>query len=132
MNKRQKDEALRLYFSEGLEMNETAERLGVTLSEVYRTLSDPLLLRPYMQQSEAAKIRAQICVNEKAEEAARKQAELITLGKAAGEQSVSQRAAKDILDRAGISTKAQEDKAVHIVLDGMPQLGMPRRREEDA
>ena len=104
----------------------------MTVRSVNAALSDKRLLKPYHERSEAAKLRAQICVNEKAEEAARKQAELITLGKAAGEQSVSQRAAKDILDRAGISTKAQEDKAVHIVLDGMPQLGMPRRREEDA
>lgn len=126
MTKAKKDEALSLYFSRGLEMEEIALALGEPLHAVIEALSDPKLLRPYAQRSQAAKLRAQICVNERAEEAARKQAELIALGVEAKEHAVSQRAAKDILDRAGVCTGAETSREIRVVFEGMPKLGMPR------
>ena len=128
MTKERKQEALTLYFTKGLEMDEIAEAMGESLSEIYAALNDPKLLRPYMERSEAAKLRAQICVNERAEEAARKQAELIALGEAAGAQSVSQRAAKDILNRAGIM-QGETEREIRITFEGMPKLGMPGAQE---
>ena len=125
MTKAKKEEALTLYFGRGLEMEEIALALHEPLGAVIAALSDPKLLEPYAQRSAAAKLRAQICVNERAEEAARKQAELITLGVEAKEHAVSQRAAKDILDRAGVCTGVQDSREIRVVFEGMPRLGMP-------
>ena len=119
------EEALRLYFSCRMEAEQIAQLLGVTQAQVLLALDDMTLLKPYKEKSEAAKLRAQICVYEQAEEAAKKQAELVLLGEAAGAQAVSQRAAKDILDRAGICVDAEQTRDIHIHFDGMPQLGMP-------
>lgn len=119
------EEALRLYFSCRMETEQIAQQLGVTQAQVLRALDDMRLLKPYKEKSEAAKLRAQICVYEQAEEAARKQAELVLLGEAAGAQAVSQRAAKDILDRAGICVDTEDTRDIRIRFEGMPQLGMP-------
>ncbi|MBR5560161.1 MAG: hypothetical protein IKU73_01965 [Clostridia bacterium] len=119
------EEALRLYFSCRMEAEEIAQSLGVTQAQVLVALGDLSLLKPYRERVEAAKLRAQICVYEQAEEAAKKQAELVSLGEAAGAQAVSQRAAKDILDRAGICVDAQDLRDIRIRFEGMPPLGMP-------
>jgi len=123
------EEALRLYFSRGMEPEEIAGALGVSAAEVTKALGNQALLKPYMERSAAAKLRAQICVYERAEEAARKQAELIALGEAAGAQAVSQRAAKDILDRAGICVDGEDMREIRIRFEGMPKLGMPKGEE---
>ena len=92
-------------------------------------LSDAKMLEPYRRRSEAAKLRAQICVNESAEEAARKQAELMRAGEAS--ESVTQRAAKDILDRAGVRVAKEDSREIRITFThGMPRLGMPGRGGE--
>ena len=119
------EEALRLYFSCRMEAEDIALRLGVPQAQVVRALGDVSLLKPYRERVEASKLRAQICVYEQAEEAARKQAELVLLGEAAGAQAVSQRAAKDILDRAGICVDTEDTRDIRIRFEGMPQLGMP-------
>lgn len=126
------EEALGLYFSQQMEPEEIAGALGVTAAQVVAALNDLTLLKPYMERSEAAKLRAQICVYERAEEAAKKQAELIGLGEAAGAQAVSQRAAKDILDRAGICVDGEDMREIRIRFEGMPRLGMPRAAEGGA
>lgn len=122
-------EALRLYFSGGMEPEEIAAALSVTSAQVVAALSDPKLLKPYLERSEAAKLRAQICVYERAEEAAKKQAELVGLGEAAGAQAVSQRAAKDILDRAGVCMEEENPRELCLRFVGMPPLGMPQATE---
>lgn len=126
MEKGWKEEALRLYFSKQMEAEEIAGAVGVTQAQVCAALNDLRLLKPYMERSEAAKLRAQICVYESAEEAARKQAQLMLMGEAAGAQAVSQRAAKDILDRAGICMDGEDARDIRIRFEGMPALGMPR------
>ena len=96
---------------------------------VLAVLSDKRRLEPYHTRSEAAKLRAQICVNESAEEAARKQAQLLRDGETA--QAVTQRAAKDILDRAGVRVAKEDKKDVTIRFSGeTPKIGMPRRQED--
>ena len=129
LTREQKEAALDAYFEEGLEVEEIAERIGATAAQVTRTLGDSQLLEPYKRRSEAAKLRAQIRVNESAEEAVMRQAELMKKEKAS--ESVSQRAAKDILDRAGVRV-AKEEKGEVVIrfLNGTPRLGMPRRRED--
>ena len=129
MTQEQKETALSAYFEEGLEVEEIAERIGVTAAQVTRALGDSRLLEPYRRRSEAAKLRAQIRVNESAEEAVMRQAELMKKEQAS--ESVSQRAAKDILDRAGVRV-AKEDKGEVVIrfLNGTPRLGMPERRED--
>lgn len=131
MSEKKTEEALKAYFEEGLEPEEIAKRLSVTVRSVNAALSDKRLLKPYHERSEAAKLRAQICVNESAEEAARKQAELMRAGEAS--ESVTQRAAKDILDRAGVRV-AKEDKGEIVIrfISGTPKIGMPKRREDEA
>ena len=125
----QKEAALSAYFEEGLEVEEIAERIGATAAQVTRALGDSRLLEPYRRRSEAAKLRAQIRVNESAEEAVMRQAELMKREKAS--ESVSQRAAKDILDRAGVRV-AKEDKGEIVIrfVNGAPKLGMPERRDD--
>lgn len=131
LSDRKTEEALRAYFEEGLEPEEIAARMRVSERSVRAVLGDKALLEPYRMRSEAAKLRAQICVNESAEEAARRQAELM---RSQEEKSdVSQRAAKDILDRAGVCMPKEGRKEITITFaDGMPELGMPRRVEEEA
>lgn len=129
MEREEKHRVLEMYFSRRMEMEEIAGALDVPLAEVTAALNDPQLLRPYVECAQAAKLRAQICVNQQAEEAARKQAELIALGEGAKEHAVSQRAAKDILDRAGISVEAEMGREIRIVFEGMPRLGMPGGKE---
>lgn len=125
-------EALRAYFEEGKEVEEIARGLGVTVRSVSAALSDPKLLEPYKRRSEAAKLRAQICVNESAEEAARRQAALLHGGGDEKSRSVSQRAAKDILDRAGVRVPREEKRDVTITFAAQaPDLGMPRPHEEE-
>ena len=119
-----------MYFTQRMEAEEIAQELGAGLAEVIAALNDPQLLKPYQEQSQAAKLRAQICVNESAEEAARLQAELMRAGEAAGTQSVSQRAAKDILDRAGVHIDRESEAEIRIVFaGGAPKIGMPRTME---
>ena len=44
--------------------------------------------------------------------------------------NVTQRAAKDILDRAGVRMKKEEKGEITIrFLSGMPELGMPKTQE---
>ena len=131
LSDRKTEEALRAYFEEGMEPEDIAARLKVTVRSVLSALGDRRLLEPYHRRSEAAKLRAQICVNESAEEAARRQAELM---RSQEEKSdVSQRAAKDILDRAGVRVAREDRKDVTIRFAGEPpKIGMPRRQEEDA
>ena len=131
MTEREKEALLGAYFEEGLEVEEIAERFHLTAAQVTRVLGDSELLEPYKRRSEAAKLRAQIRVNESAEEAVLRQAELMK--REAASESVCQRAAKDILDRAGVRvTKEGSGEIVIRFANGAPQLGMPRRREDGA
>lgn len=126
------NEALRAYFEEGLEAEEIAERLQETVRTVMQVLGDRELLKPYHERSEAAKLRAQICVNENAEEAARRQAELLRADEDEKARRLSQQAAKDILDRAGIRVPKAEKTDITIrFAGGMPELGMPARGGEE-
>ena len=94
-------------------------------------LGDRERLEPYRRRSEAAKIRAQICVNENAEAAARQQARL--LRQSGVSESVTQRAAKDILDRAGVRVAKEDSREIRITFThGMPRLGMPKTEEKEA
>lgn len=128
LSESKREEILRAYFEDGLEETEIAGRLGVSLRSVSSVLRDQQLLEPYIRRSEAAKLRAQICVNENAEEAARRQAALLH---AQTTDTISQRAAKDILDRAGVRVAKEEKSEVRITfVNGAPKLGMPRRGEE--
>jgi len=131
LTQEKKSEVLCAYFEEGMEVEEIAQRLELTAAQVTRALGDSELLEPYRRRSEAAKLRAQIRVNESAEEAVLRQAELMK--KEAASESVSQRAAKDILDRAGVRV-AKEDKGEIVIrfVNGTPKLGMPKRREDGA
>ena len=129
VNREQTEAVLGAYFEDGLEVEEIAEKMGLTAAQVTRVLGNSELLEPYRRRSEAAKLRAQIRVNESAEEAVMRQAELMKREQAS--ESVSQRAAKDILDRAGVRV-SREDKGEIVIrfMDGTPRLGMPKRREE--
>ena len=132
MSEKKTEEALKAYFEEGMEPEKIAGKLGVTLRSINAVLSDKRLLRPYHERSEAAKLRAQICVNESAEEAARRQAELLHADEDEKARRLSQQAAKDILDRAGVRVAKTEKKDITIrFAGGMPQLGMPARSGED-
>ena len=112
MSEKKTEEALKAYFEEGMEPEEIAGKLGVTLRSINAVLSDKRLLRPYHERSEAAKLRAQICVNESAEEAARRQAELLHADEDEKARRLSQQAAKDILDRAGVRVAKTEKKHI--------------------
>ena len=131
MTREEKEAVLGAYFEEGLEIEEIAQRMGVTAAQATRVLSDNELLEPYRRRSEAAKLRAQIRVNESAEEAAMRQAALMK--REAASESISQRAAKDILDRAGVRV-SKEDRGEIVIrfINGAPMLGMPKRREDGA
>lgn len=121
-----KEEILHAYFEERIAPDEIARRMGLSARTVTGVLSDRKLLEPYRKRSEAAKLRAQICVNESAEEAARSQAQLLRSEEA--EERLRQQAAKDILDRAGVRVPKEEKKDIRITFAaGMPKLGMPRR-----
>lgn len=75
-----KSEAVRLYFEENREESEIAEALNISMRQVKTVLGDLARLETYKKRSEAAKLRAQICVNKSAEEAARRQAALLLDG----------------------------------------------------
>ena len=131
LSEERKKKVLEAYFEEEKEPEEIAAQMGLAERTVRNVLSDREMLEPYRMRSEAAKLRAQICVNESAEEAAKKQAELMRAGEAS--ESVTQRAAKDILDRAGVRVAREERKDIRITFtQGMPKLGMPGRRGEQA
>ena len=128
LSEERKKKVLSAYFEEEKEPEEIAVRMVISQRTVRSVLSDRELLEPYRKRSEAAKLRAQICVNESAEEAARRQAELMR-GK---EMSVRQRAAMDILDRAGVRVPKEEKKDIRITFaEGMPKIGMPKRSREE-
>jgi len=132
MSEKKTEEALKAYFEEGMEPEEIAGKLGVTVKSVKAALSDKRLLAPYRERSEAAKLRAQICLNESAEDAARRQAELLHADEDEKARRLSQQAARDILDRAGVRMPKTERKDITIrFAGGMPQLGMPARNGED-
>ncbi|MBR5301664.1 MAG: hypothetical protein IKU38_02360 [Clostridia bacterium] len=130
LSEERKKKVLAAYFEEEMEPEEIARQMGIAPGTVRSLLSDTQMLEPYRRRSEAAKLRAQICVNESAEEAARKQAELMRAGEAS--ESVTQRAAKDILDRAGVRVAKEDKSEIRITFTaGMPKLGMPERHGED-
>ena len=123
-----KGEVVRLYFEENREENEIAQALNISLRQVKTVLGDLARLETYKKRSEAAKLRAQICVNKSAEEAARRQAAL--LAKSEVSETISQRAAKDILDRAGVRVPKESKSDVVIrFASGAPPLGMPESAE---
>ena len=129
LSEERKKKVLAAYFEEEMEPEEIARQMGIAPGTVRSLLSDTQMLEPYRRRSEAAKLRAQICVNESAEEAARKQAELMRAGEAS--ESVTQRAAKDILDRAGVRVAKEDKSEIRITFTaGMPKLGMPGRHGE--
>ena len=124
MTENMKSEAVRLYFEENREPDDIARQIGASERQVKTILGDLKRLEAYRKKSEAAKLRAQICVYESAEEAARHQAAL--LSQSEGNDNIRQRAAKDILDRAGI--RMQKDCGKDVVIRfaaGVPALGMP-------
>lgn len=129
LSEEKKRKVLEAYFEEEKEADEIAQQMGLAERTVRNVLSDKELLEPYRRRSEAAKLRAQICVNETAEEAVRKQAELMRAGMAT--DAVTQRAAMDILDRAGVRVPKEEKKDITITFAaGMPKLGMPGKSGE--
>ena len=129
LSEEKKKRILYAYFEEEMEPEEIAKKTGLSVKTVTCVLSDRKLLEPFRRRSEAAKLRAQICVNESAEEAAKKQAELMRMREA--NESVTQRAAMDILDRAGIRVPKEEKREIRITFSaGMPKVGMPRKSGE--
>lgn len=129
LSEEKKKRILYAYFEEEMEPEEIAKKTGLSVKTVTGVLSDRKLLEPFRRRSEAAKLRAQICVNESAEEAAKKQAELMRMREA--NESVTQRAAMDILDRAGIRVPKEEKREIRITFSaGMPKVGMPRKSGE--
>lgn len=127
LSEEKRGEALRAYFEEGLEVEEIARRLGIMPRSVSGVLNDPKQLEIYRQRSEAAKLRAQIHLNENAEQAAKKQAALLLGDEDDKSRPVIQRAAKDILDRAGVRVPREEKRDITITFaGGAPELGMPR------
>ena len=130
LSDRRCEDVLRAYFEEGLEAEDIEARMRLNLRTVVSVLCDKRRLEPYHARSEAARLRAQICVNENAEEAARRQARLLRGEETA--QTVTQRAAKDILDRAGVRVEKADKQDITIRFAGNPpNIGMPRRREAD-
>ena len=130
MTQGKKEIVLKAYFEEGLEPEEIAQRLEIKTSTVEAVLRDKKLLEPYRERSEAAKLRAQICVNESAEDAAKKQAMLLRQDGIS--DTITQRAAKDILDRAGIRVQKEDKKEITVTfVHGMPKIGMPKQHEVD-
>ena len=129
MTESMKSEVVRLYFEENREEAEIAARLGISLRQAKTVLGDLARLETYKKRSEAAKLRAQICVNKSAEEAARRQAALLLDGEV--NETISQRAAKDILDRAGVRVpkESQSDVVIRFA-QGAPPLGMPESAEK--
>ena len=127
LSQEKKQKVLSAYFEEEKEPEEIAAMMGISPRTVQSLLSDREMLEPYRKRSEAAKLRAQICVNESAEEAARSQAQLLR-----GEERIRQQAAKDILDRAGVRVPKEEKKEITITFaSGMPMLGMPVRQGDE-
>ena len=115
MTESMKSEVVRLYFEENREEAEIAARLGISLRQAKTVLGDLA--------------RAQICVNKSAEEAARRQAALLLDGEV--NETISQRAAKDILDRAGVRVPKESRSDVVIrFAQGAPPLGMPESAEK--
>ena len=66
MTESMKSEVVRLYFEENREEAEIAARLGISLRQAKTVLGDLARLETYKKRSEAAKLRAQICVNKSA------------------------------------------------------------------
>ena len=131
MNQREKYQAQRLYFEEGREVEEITAMLDREPGEIEEALGDPEALDRYRKKSEAIKVRAQIRVNQSAERAARRQAELLETEEKGGTPTVRQRAAKDILDRAGVRLEKEGRGEITIrFVSGVPELGMPHRQEE--
>ena len=117
------------YIRQNREEAEIAARLGISLRQAKTVLGDLARLETYKKRSEAAKLRAQICVNKSAEEAARRQAALLLDGEV--NETISQRAAKDILDRAGVRVPKESRSDVVIrFAQGAPPLGMPESAEK--
>ena len=115
-----KSEAVRLYFEENREESEIAEALNISMRQVKTVLGDLARLETYKKRSEAAKLRAQICVNKSAEEAARRQAALLLDGEVN----------ETILDRAGVRVPKESKSDVVIrFASGAPPLGMPESAE---
>lgn len=131
LSEERKKKVLAAYFEEEKEPEAIAQEMRISPKTVRNVLSDRELLEPYRKRSEAAKLRAQICVNESAEAAARRQAQLL-LGEETQER-IRQQAAKDILDRAGVRVPKEEKKDIRITFTaGMPKLGMPGKSGEEA
>ena len=129
MTESMKNEVVRLYFEENREESGIAEALNISLRQVKTVLGDLERLETYKKRSEAAKLRAQICVNKSAEEAAWRQAALLLRDEVS--ETISQRAAKDILDRAGVRVPKESKSDVVIrFASGAPPLGMPESAEE--
>lgn len=128
MNQTAKDAVLEAYFRDRLEPGQIALMLGMSEEDVLTAINDPQRLEPYRLRAEAARLRAQICLYENAEAAARKQAQWLMEGEASGVSAASQRAAKEILDRTGVRSEKEERREVILRLAGdVPALGMPCR-----
>ena len=113
MTESMKSEVVRLYFEENREEAEIAARLGISLRQAKTVLGDLARLETYKKRSEAA----------------RRQAALLLDGEV--NETISQRAAKDILDRAGVRVPKESRSDVVIrFAQGAPPLGMPESAEK--
>lgn len=127
-----RERALTAYFEGGQEPRAIAEALGLKEGTVLALLDDPDALEGYRKRSEAAKLRAQIRLNESAEAAARVQARLMHGEESEGTSTISHRAAKDILDRAGVRVPKETRSDVTVTFaGGAPELGMPEHAPDD-
>lgn len=131
VEERTRGDVLEAYFRERKEPGEIAAQFGIEESAVLAALNDPEMLEPYRQKAEAARLRAQICLYESAEAAARMQAQWLYADDGTGKASVSQKAAKEILDRTGVKGGKEERSGITLRLVGdVPKLGMPREAED--
>ena len=114
-----------------MEPAQIAAMLGLKERTVIAMLDDPGALEGYRKRSEAAKLRAQIRLNESAEAAAKLQARLMHGEESEGSATISHRAAKDILDRAGVRVPRDAKQDVTVTFaGGVPELGLPQREED--
>ena len=114
-----------------MEPEAIAAMLGLKERTVIAMLDDPGALETYRRRSEAAKVRAQIRLNESAEAAAKLQARLMNGEESEGSATISHRAAKDILDRAGVRVQKEARQDVTVTFaGGAPELGLPQGAQD--
>lgn len=120
------------YFDSWDKVEDVAKRHGIGRTAAYEILRTNKYVDKYLDASKAINARTKIYINKQAENAARKQVEIMNKPLPDHLLYLIQNAVRDIMDRAGIRPDSEGKQDIRITFGGgIPEIGMPESADSD-